>query len=926
MLSFLLSQVRHRRSRTITLGLGILVAAVSFTLLTAAVSTSQLQVLGTIAHNFRPAYDILVRPQGSFTPLERQQNLIQDNYLSGIFGGITLQQYREIKDIPGVDVAAPIANIGYILAFQPIPITINRFLNDDPTQMYRLDFSWLANNGLSRYPDSPQYVYYTRRNRFRRTSNGPYALLAEVLANGKTVPACLPFTQSVQSHLFTSSPFSLTAQTSLNCFSSRSPGLAWPIYDQGRLPRGDVGMYAFVFFPILLSAIDPSQESKLVDLGKALVGGRLLRSGDAVQREPAGPGVRYKTIPILISTRNYLDESLRMGVERLALPPDPKLHRSLSSVQAAYPFVNHLTGREVGHIAIPARGIYADYLRTVTAKNPRLRITYDGYWTSSPVRYEQVQTGHLSPLTTRNPEDVFRSSYGAGWAPWEDRDTQFRRLTAHGASTTFSGGGVYPLPSVRVIGRFDPDLLPGFSALSEVPLETYYPPSVLPANAATRRALGDQPLLPTMNLGGYVSAPPLMLTNLGGLRAFTDPQAFNGVNDAAPISVIRVRIAGVTGPDPVSRERIRRVAELIHQRTGLAVDITAGSSPRQLLVQLPAGKFGQPPLSVREGWVEKGVGVRFLQALDRKSLALFLLVLVVCAFFLANGAFASVRARRREIGTLLCLGWSRASIFRAVLGELTLIGFVAGLAGTGLAAGLVNAFSLKMSILSTLLVTPIAGALAVIAGSVPAFLAARSTPLDAVQPAIAGRVGGKTIRGITGMALTNVRRLPSRTLLAALGLFVGVAALAMVLAIDLAFHGVLVGTLLGGFISVQVRGVDVASVLLAVGLGGFSVADVLFLNLRERAPELATLRAAGWRETHLRKLVTAEGLAIGLLGSLPGAVGGVTIALAAGGLDARVILAGVAGAAGGVLVALAASLVPASLISRMTPSSVLAEE
>jgi putative ABC transport system permease protein len=82
---FIWSTLVHRRGRTATLGLGILVAAVSFTLLTAAVRTSQLQVRGTVTRNFRPAYDILVRPKGSFTHLDQRKGLVRANYLSGIF-------------------------------------------------------------------------------------------------------------------------------------------------------------------------------------------------------------------------------------------------------------------------------------------------------------------------------------------------------------------------------------------------------------------------------------------------------------------------------------------------------------------------------------------------------------------------------------------------------------------------------------------------------------------------------------------------------------------------------------------------------------------------------------------------------------------------------------------------------------------------
>src|SRR4051794_11099135 len=115
MRGFVWSQFRFRRSRVLVLALAILVAAVSFVLLTSSARTSSLHIQGTIKTNFRPAYDILVRPRGSKTVLERQQGLVPPNYLSGIFGGITLKQWREVLQMRGVAVAAPIANIGYIL-------------------------------------------------------------------------------------------------------------------------------------------------------------------------------------------------------------------------------------------------------------------------------------------------------------------------------------------------------------------------------------------------------------------------------------------------------------------------------------------------------------------------------------------------------------------------------------------------------------------------------------------------------------------------------------------------------------------------------------------------------------------------------------------------------------------------------------------
>jgi len=169
---FLLSQLRHRAGRSVTLGVGILVAAVSFVLLTSAVSTSALQVQGTVASNWKTAYDILVRPPNSFTPLEQEQSLVRNNYLSGIFGGITLDQWHDVLRTPGVEVAAPIANIGLILPTGFTEVPMKDLLNRDPVQLYRVRNESVADAGTSRYPGSTSYVYVTRRGRITITSYG----------------------------------------------------------------------------------------------------------------------------------------------------------------------------------------------------------------------------------------------------------------------------------------------------------------------------------------------------------------------------------------------------------------------------------------------------------------------------------------------------------------------------------------------------------------------------------------------------------------------------------------------------------------------------------------------------------------------------------------------------------------------------------
>src|SRR5580692_5700368 len=116
------SQLRFAAVRVIALLAGLLLATTAFTVLTAASRTAQLRTIGTVSSHFVPAYDILVRPTGARTTREARTGTVQSNFLSGIYGGITLGQYHQIAQIPGVQVAAPIAMVGYSMILSAIKI------------------------------------------------------------------------------------------------------------------------------------------------------------------------------------------------------------------------------------------------------------------------------------------------------------------------------------------------------------------------------------------------------------------------------------------------------------------------------------------------------------------------------------------------------------------------------------------------------------------------------------------------------------------------------------------------------------------------------------------------------------------------------------------------------------------------------------
>jgi putative ABC transport system permease protein len=154
-------ELRRRPARALALAAGVLVAALSFGLLSSETASSRLQVTATVQHNFRSAYDILVRPSSAVGRFEREHHLVDDTFLSGIFGGITMAQYREIRDLPGVSLAAPVANVGYFLVQATLFVPFPKGLLDANGAVYRTSVDWDVHNGLARYPGASTYVYYT---------------------------------------------------------------------------------------------------------------------------------------------------------------------------------------------------------------------------------------------------------------------------------------------------------------------------------------------------------------------------------------------------------------------------------------------------------------------------------------------------------------------------------------------------------------------------------------------------------------------------------------------------------------------------------------------------------------------------------------------------------------------------------------------
>lgn len=922
MLRFVLAQLRGRPRRTFALLAGMLVATTGFTVLSAGAAVQQLRVDGAVDANYRSAYDILVRPTGSQTALEDERELVQPNYLSGQYGGITLAQLDRIREVGHVDVAAPVAMLGYAMVHveQRIDLT-DQVDRTATTQLFRLTPTWLADRGLTVLDDAPQYVYLTR-NEVISSASGPSATGPGRYADGSTgreIPDCVNELEVTPAGVRT--PICVrgfpTPENDGRSTVERTTMTVWRLAPDGRFapPIGaepaepSDRLVVSVRWPVmvLVAAIDPAAEAELVGLDSAVTSGRYLSAADrpGPRSGSAGPG-----IPALMASRPFVDEQLAVSVERLGADatvavPDRPWADLVSRLDAS---PGETAGPPVRSTGGPA---FAE-----TSGSTALNLLYQ----SGPATYRTDADGTLHPRVAPQEKTLWQvEGYGGGWVDMPPKlalQEGFRPVTQVGATTTGMPGEIAP------IGVFDPEKIRGFSPLSEVSLQTYQAPQAVGADEKSRAALGDKPLLPNSNPGGYLTTPPLILTNfasLGHIRAVS--------YETDPISAVRVRVAGVTGVDDRSRELVRVTAERIAAATGLDVDITMGSSPAPQTVTLPAGEGGRPELTLSEAWSKKGVAVAIVEAADRKSVFLFVLILVVCTLFLGNAVTAAVRDRRRDLAVLACLGWPARRLAGVVATEVTLVGLTAGVLGTATALGVSRLTGIPVSTGHAALAVPVGLGIALLAAAPPALAAARSRPGGAVRPPVLAVRRARRKHTVLGLAMANLWRVPGRTALGVVALAIGVGALTTLAVIAVAFRNDVVGSLLGDEVALRVRGVDVAAAVTAIALGVLIVADVLYINVRERAAELAALWAAGWSNAALLRLVGYEGFGLGVLGGVVGAAAGLFgVAAFAGQLSAGMALVATGVAAGAVVVAALAAVVPVLALRRLPLSTLLAEE
>src|SRR6266702_528393 len=183
---YVLLLLRRQQGKSVLASSGFFLAACALVLLSATSQTTVAQGNQIISESWRSSYDLVVLPPQA---QHASHNTIPADLLEGYNGGISTQQYEQIRHLSGVEVAAPIAFLGYVQ--MPVP-QLFFFYTPLPTGFYRVDLGLVVFTGQRQIVERGQSTlyYHFASCDGMPTPNTPAAQVLDALSKQDVIIQC----------------------------------------------------------------------------------------------------------------------------------------------------------------------------------------------------------------------------------------------------------------------------------------------------------------------------------------------------------------------------------------------------------------------------------------------------------------------------------------------------------------------------------------------------------------------------------------------------------------------------------------------------------------------------------------------------------------------------------------------------------------
>jgi hypothetical protein len=840
-----------------------------------ALASQQVLVDRTLKEYQRTTYDILVRAPANVTEIEKEYGLVEANHLNGTAGGITMQQYAQIRAIPNVEVAAPIAMLGYM----------------DRTRM-----------GVAIQEDLPAGIY-------RVSASDGIVAGGQYRTEARLTPYYVAHTPELSdSWGLSSSRYEGWMEELLRLHLSITFGGASPILDAFlvSLPSAHDRM--------LIAAIDPEQEAKLVYLDDMLVAGSYLP-----QDPPLIISNKLLYVPVLFNVHDYIRQVLSIQLEKTDFELDvSKNYAQQTSTIPDWQAVESMPLETVYKAELTLqREWYKNAVELLVKDNEVVDVVQQNasitghLYAPSAVQYRQME--NVPATLPENmlvleaiPQGLTQDEPGlfSDLAPEEIqewRDIIHWQVEPEVTYRSLSPRSPYVFnfnPYAEGNGQFEIDTSTALSgsSLNQVPLETYLPPSALLKYDENGQEL-ETPitLTPTLNNEGYLVSPPDLLISLTSAQQILENACYETVADETAgsgfrlknvdcgmeedfISAIRVRVGGIDEMDAHAQARIEQVADEIVRQTGLHVDVMVGSSPQPVLVHIP-GYEGTDELGyVEEYWVKKNVNTLIQTGMNLADGMLFAAMLCAGILLLFNLNTFLMLGRISEVALYNALGWRRTAILKRLLLQVLPVGLLSTVLAALLSLVIIHILALQVVVGQFLLVLLLELAAFMLSALLPAWQISKAPPAVYLQKGeaaprtvYAGKMSMRTIIG------NNIKRKPARSLTIVFSVLLTSGLLTLISLVQGGLQGQLYGTLLGRWIHSSIQPYHQLMELGALLMTGMNIFLSTRVNVNERKDEIGLLSAMGWRRRDVANLFCWEQVGISLAGAALGLLLGVGI-------------------------------------------------
>ncbi|MEJ8548722.1 FtsX-like permease family protein [Brevibacillus borstelensis] len=779
---------------------------------------------------WKAAYHIVVRPEGTRSVTEQDQ-LLEPNYLNGLYGGISLDDYAWIKSMPDVDVAAPLAPIGY----SGTSFTYGKVEKPKEPGIYRHVMAAYSNDGVQVIPKYKRTRYYT---------TGLWSI-------------------------------SRDEQEKLQRYDFIEPyGVRTWILDLSG------------FFNQLLVGIDPVEEARLVGLDQAVVSlgeSRYFREKDKVDTSDDGEGQKVTQLPILMSNRIDASFHFVSRYERLKLPfatkeeADQTMKEVASKGGASYLDQQETAGEplEYSFDSKEAHALLLSSLSGVDSQTGKPFLRYQNNNHSAQLGSAlKEKPGALSFVKTASPYPE-RWNYAYSVKAVEPKIPpeiqEFYSYKPDDFRYSFrpfrfvDNWNWSHLIEPYWIGFYDPEKLAiAKDPIEELPMETYRPAEArLVLDKDGKPMNPSVSVRPSLNPFGLLTNPPLMLTTIDAATQLMGDK---------PIASIRIKVKGVEGVSQASQQKLEAVAEEIEKRTGLIADITLGSSPQPVLVHVPAN--GSYPAM---GWIEQffvklgSVFTLFREvSLGFSGIMGIVMLMAVTYVFATN--LVTLYARTNEFGLWLAVGWRPGHVAGILFLEACLLGGIVTLISWTIVGMIVLQQGASVPV-ERVIGIGLCGLVIYVLAAIPAaFFVSRVSPLALMRTGElkSGSRRLVRVRNSFSLALGQLLLRFRRSLLSVFAIAVPTGLLVFFGFVTFRLQGMMYTSWLGQYVAVEIGQEHYVATVLALVIAVLTTAEIIWQNVMDRKAELLLLKAMGWRNGAIFRLIVWEGLLCGLLAAVGG--------------------------------------------------------